>query len=150
MGQIKRNKRTFEFPKKKWDKTKLIFEKELVKKYGLKNKKELYVLSMKLKKARKAFKNFSNENKDFEKEELIQKYVKLGLLKKDEFFLDITQENFLNRRLQTIVFMNGFAKTILEARQKITHKKIKIFSKIKKYPGEIISSIEEKNISLEK
>ena len=42
MGDIKKTKRHFDKPKKRWDKARIETEREVKKKMGLKNKRELW------------------------------------------------------------------------------------------------------------
>ena len=56
--------------------------------------------------------------------ELLTHLKKLGILQETAVLdnvLDLTIEDILERRLQTIVFRKGLARTIFQSRQLITH-----------------------------
>ncbi|MFN3384470.1 MAG: 30S ribosomal protein S4, partial [Archaeoglobaceae archaeon] len=60
---------------------------------------------------------------------VIKKLQKFGILKENatlDDVLDLSVENFLERRLQTIVFRQGLAKTVKQARQMIVHGHIEV------------------------
>ena len=57
-------------------------------------------------------------------------------------------EDLLDRKLPTVIFKKGIAKTIQEARQMIVHKRILIDNKIVNSPNYIVSLAEEGLISL--
>jgi len=77
---------------------------------------------------------------------------KKGLLKSSEASIDnvlsLDKENLLERRLQTFVLKLGLAKTPKEARQLITHKKVKVNDRIVTIPSYLVKLDEEKSISL--
>ena len=47
-------------------------------------------------------------------------------------------KDYLERRLQTVVFKKGFTKTIKEARQKIVHRKILVDGKVLNKPSYLV------------
>lgn len=64
--------------------------------------------------------------------------------------LALKVENFLDRRLPTIVFKKGFAKTTQEARQMVVHKRVLIDNKTVNSPNYLVALSEENLISLKK
>jgi len=77
---------------------------------------------------------------------LINKLVKLGILGPDARFEDIlllTVEDILRRRLQSLVFEKGFAKTIYQARQFVVHGHIQVRGKKINAPSYIVKKEEE-------
>ena len=77
---------------------------------------------------------------------LITKLVKLGVLSPDARFEDIlllTVEDILRRRLQSLVFEKGFAKTIYQARQFVVHGHIQVRGKKINAPSYIVKKEEE-------
>jgi small subunit ribosomal protein S4 len=52
--------------------------------------------------------------------------------------LALDKKDYLNRRLQTVLFKNSLAPTIKSARQMIVHKKVLIDNKIMNSPSYII------------
>jgi small subunit ribosomal protein S4 len=77
---------------------------------------------------------------------LIKKLVRLGVLGPEaglEDVLLLTVEDILKRRLQTLVFEKGFAKTIYHARQLIVHGHIQVVGKKINAPSYIVKNAEE-------
>jgi len=74
---------------------------------------------------------------------------KLGLLKENQGFEEILNLNItsvMERRLQTIVHRKGFAKTMKQARQLITHSHIMINNKKIKSPSYLVDTEKEKSV----
>ncbi len=77
---------------------------------------------------------------------LIKKLVRLGVLGPEAALEDellLTVEDILKRRLQTLVFEKGFAKTIYHARQLIVHGHIQVVGKKINAPSYIVKNAEE-------
>lgn len=148
MGDPRRLRKKYEKPKKLYDAARIAEEKELVKKYGLKNKREIWKAESKLKKIRERAKKLILHPE--QQEDFLKKLYNMGLLKENATLDDVlalTKENILERRLQTIVFKKGLSKTIREARQLIVHRKIKVGDRICNVPGRLITREEENLIS---
>ena len=82
-------------------------------------------------------------------EELLTRLKRLGVLPETAVLddvLDLTVEDILERRLQTIVFRKGLAKTIHQARQLITHGHISIGKQRVTVPGYLVTREEENQI----
>lgn len=81
---------------------------------------------------------------------LIKKLVKLGVLGQEAGFEDVlllSVEDILKRRLQTMVFEKGLAKTIYQARQFVVHGHIQVRGKKINAPSYIVKRAEEEMIS---
>ena len=77
---------------------------------------------------------------------LSKKLIRLGVVGPEARFEDVlslTVEDLLKRRLQTIVFEKGFAKTIYQARQFIVHGHIQVVGKKIDAPSYIVKKEEE-------
>jgi len=77
---------------------------------------------------------------------LSKKLIKLGVIGPEARFEDVlslTVEDLLKRRLQSIVFEKGFAKTIYQARQFIVHGHIQVLGKKIDAPSYIVKKEEE-------
>ncbi|MCD6247764.1 MAG: 30S ribosomal protein S4 [Candidatus Diapherotrites archaeon] len=153
MGDPKKPKKTYERPRKPWVKQEIIMRKELCAKYGLKNKKELWkaeaILRNKRKTARELLALPLEERAERQKE-LIESLAKYGILKKDSTLddvLSLTVEAILERRLQTIVWRKGMARTIKQARQLIRHGHIAISGKRVTAPSYLVEKREENAIT---
>jgi small subunit ribosomal protein S4 len=149
---MKRAKKKYEKPVRKWDKARIEKEKELLKKFGLRRKKEIWRAEALLRKFRRlARKLIATPNKDEEKI-LIKKLSSLGILKEDSNVNDVLRlniEDILKRRLQTIVVEKGLANSIKQARQFIVHGKVKIGERKIVYPSYLVKIDEEDKIQVE-
>ncbi|MFP3284063.1 MAG: 30S ribosomal protein S4 [Candidatus Nanopusillus acidilobi] len=149
-----RNRKTWEGPTHPWQKDRIEEERQLLKQYGLKNKREIWKAATIARKIR-FYVRYLNAKKaagvDVSKEEekLKNRLVKFGLLNKNSDIseaLNITVREILERRLQTIVFRKGLAKTIKQARQLIVHRHIVIGDKVISSPGYLVKVDEEDKI----
>ncbi|MEM4152978.1 MAG: 30S ribosomal protein S4 [Candidatus Pacearchaeota archaeon] len=149
MGDPRRLHKRYKRPKKIFSKARIEEEKALLKKYGLKNMREIWRAETEINRIRNQAKKLILKPES--QEEFFNRLIKIGLIKKGATIDDVlalTKEQLLERRLQTIVFKKGLAKTIKEARQLITHKKIKIADNIVNIPSYIVKLDEEDKISL--
>ncbi|MEM5836184.1 MAG: 30S ribosomal protein S4 [Candidatus Aenigmatarchaeota archaeon] len=149
---MRRLKKKYETPRKPWDKERLEKEKELMKKFGLKNKRELWRAEAMLRKYRRMARELIAK-KDKEKERmLIEKLKRIGILREGNALDDIlalTVEDVLERRLQTIVYRKGLANSIKHARQLISHGHVKINGRKIQYPSYLVPLEEESGIEVE-
>lgn len=150
---MKRQRKKYEVPLKLWDKQRIEREKEIIKSFGLRRKKEIWVAEALLRKYRRMARNLAAK-KDKEKEKmLITKLTKLGLLQDNaslDDVLSLTIGNILERRLQTVLLRKGLANTARQARQFIVHRKVKIGEKKVPYPSYLVSKEEENKIQVER
>jgi len=148
---VKRQRKKYERPRKPWDKERILKEKTLLKTFGLRRKKEIWIAEALLRKYRRMARELAAK-KDKEKESiLIKKLIKLGLLQKGaglDDVLSLTPENILERRLQTVVFRKGVASTPKQARQFIVHGKILLNNRKITYPSYLVTSEEEGKITI--
>lgn len=148
---MKRFRKKYEKPKRPWDKARIEAEKELMKKYGLRRKKEVWKAEAILRKYRRIARDLlANYNAEKEKI-LIKKLSRFGLLSENSTLddvLSLTVENILDRRLQTIVFKKGFANTIKQARQFIVHGHVYIKDRKITYPSYLVPLNEENEIKV--
>lgn len=144
---MRRPRKTYARPTKRWDKSRIDEERQLVRDYGLKNKEELWKAKTVVSKFRsRARKQFTDETG---KEELFARLRKLGIFRKEatlDDVLGLTVESVLERRLQTLVLRKGFASTASQARQLITHRHIMIGRRVVDIPGYIVTVSEEKEL----
>jgi len=152
MGNPRRQRKKYSKPFKRWDKERIEKEKSLMKEYGLKNKKEIWKIASKLKgfkyQARRLVAKRS-EQAEIEKRQLLAKLYTLGLLDKDaklDDVLSLTENDLLERRLQTQVVRVGLARSIKQARQFITHEHIMVGDKVVNIPSYLVKRGEEQMI----
>ncbi|MBS3072069.1 30S ribosomal protein S4 [Candidatus Pacearchaeota archaeon] len=141
-----RKKKLYLRPRKAFEKTRIGEENVLVKKYGLKNKKEVWKTLAKVNYFRRRAKELARSPIE-EQEVLFGKLKAIGL-KVDSIsdVLGLSVEDLLARRLPTIVNKIGLATTPKQARQLVTHKKILVNGNVVNSPSYIVRVAEEKNI----
>ncbi|MBN1941377.1 MAG: 30S ribosomal protein S4 [Candidatus Diapherotrites archaeon] len=153
MGDIKKKKRKYESPRKRWDKQRIEEEREIVKRFGLKNKKELWRAETKLRKKKTQARDLLGlELEERLKQEriLVDSLAKLGLLDSKaglDDVLSIPTESLLERRLETIVWRKNLAGTVKQARQFITHGHIGINGRKINIPSYLVKKDEEDKIA---
>jgi len=143
-----RKHKKFSRPRKPFDITRIKNENEIVKKYGLKNKREIWKAKEKLDNIRRRAKLLINESNDEEQRQFLDKLNNLGY--KAEKVVDVlalTEEDVLGRRLQTIIVKKGICTTPKGARQLITHKHILVDGKIVNSPSYHVGIEEENKIN---
>ncbi|MBU2638097.1 MAG: 30S ribosomal protein S4 [Nanoarchaeota archaeon] len=127
MGDPKKQRKKYGTPRHPWKAERINEENKIQEEYGLKNKTELWKMDSILKKLKEQAKRLiSVSGEQAEKEEQLfrKRLEKMGLISegvKIENVLDLTVKELLERRLQTQVCRKGFAKSIKQARQFITH-----------------------------
>ncbi|MHA1481749.1 MAG: 30S ribosomal protein S4, partial [Candidatus Thorarchaeota archaeon] len=153
MGDPRKLKKKYVTPKRPFDSDRFEQELEFVGSYGLRNKRELWRHSTKLSNFRRNARNLLaldvSERGQLEGE-LVQKLISQGMLQRDSLLdnvLDLTIEDVLERRLQTIVFRKGLACSIYHARQLVTHGHIALDGARVSTPGRIITIGEEDRLA---
>ncbi len=123
---MRTQKKKFKRPLKTWESERINAEKQLTKKYGLKNKKEIWRAESLVKKIRTQAKSLITAEAG-KQEEFFDKLKRKGLIKGGsvEEILGLEKENIFERRLQTIV-SRKFNIPIKLARQAIVHGKVKV------------------------
>jgi len=155
MGDPKRQHRKFTRPYKRWDKNRIIEEHGLMRTYGLKNKKELWRARAELRRIRanaRALLAASGEEKELREKELLSRLHRLGLLPKDATLDDVLSldiRDILERRLQTMVWRKGLARTIYQARQFVVHGHVYVHGNRVTVPSYWVRRDEEGDILLD-
>ncbi|MCR4327282.1 MAG: 30S ribosomal protein S4 [Nanoarchaeota archaeon] len=147
---MKRKHKQYSRPKRPFDKARIDEEAVIKKKYGLKNKKEIWKADAKVRvmrqKAKKLIKATPEEQKI-----LFLRLQKLGLkVSSISDVLGLDKTNYLDRRLQTVVFKKGISPTVRTARQMISHKKILVSGSVIDSPSYIVPIEIENKIELKK
>lgn len=149
MGEPKRQRKKYESPRKPWDKALLEEELRLVGEYGLRNKRELRIAQTMLRKIRvhaRSLFGMTDERGHEERTKLIERLIKMGLLAPGatlDDVLKLTVRDILERRLQTVVYRKGLARTVYQARQLVVHGHIAIGDRVVTRPGYLVSRDEE-------
>tara|TARA_Y100000310_G_C20686881_1_gene819587 strand:- start:2800 stop:3366 length:567 start_codon:yes stop_codon:yes gene_type:complete len=142
-----KKRRKYSRPKKLYDKTRIEEENSLIKIYGLKNKEEIWKADAAIGRLRNRAKNLITASQE-EQEKLFNRLKNMGFkVEKISDILGLDKEDWLKRRLQSVLVKKGFAKP-REARQLIVHKHVAINSNIINVPGYIVKVDEEEKIKV--
>ncbi|ACX73489.1 ribosomal protein S4 [Methanocaldococcus vulcanius M7] len=158
MGDPRRRfKKSYETPNHPWIKDRIEREKELCKKYGLRRKREVWKAETILRKYRRQARRLISDRTEQGAKEAVQLFNvlrKYGILKIEDPTLDdvlsLTVEDILERRLQTLVFRKGLARTPRQARQLIIHRHIAVDGRVVTSPSYMVSVEEEDKIGYAK
>ena len=154
MGYPGKNKKSYNTPNHPWQAARIEPEVELVKRYGLRNKREVWKAHSELKKYRELARKLLAESTKgkveghvkTDMENIINRLKRYGLLKTDAVLDDILSldiNNFLERRLQTQVHKQGLANTPKQARQFIVHGHIAVAGRKITIPSYLVQTNEE-------
>mmetsp|Transcript_25333 Transcript_25333/g.80163 ORF Transcript_25333/g.80163 Transcript_25333/m.80163 type:complete len:248 (-) Transcript_25333:1064-1807(-) len=147
--------KTFKKPRRPFEKERLDSEMKIVGEYGLRNKRELWRVQMALSKIRKGARQLLTlDEKDarrlFEGEAIMRRMTRYGLLDetqtKLDFVLSLTPNDFLERRLQTLVFKLGLAKSVHHSRVLIRQRHIRVGKQIVNIPSFLVRVDSQKHI----
>lgn len=134
-------------PRKLYDKIRIEEENQLIEKYGLKNKEEIWKADAAIERLRSRAKNLITASRE-EQEKLFNKLNKIGFnVDKISDVLGLNKEDWLKRRLQSILVQKKMAKP-REARQLIVHKHVAIDNNIVNIPSYIVKVDEEDKIKV--
>ena len=154
MGDPKKSRKRYTPPRNPWRSDQLSQELFLLGTYGLRNKRELWRTQTRLSNFRKQARQLlaaPSETRGREEPKLLTHLGKLGLIQMGQSTLDdvlsLTVENVLERRLQTIVWRRGLAKSPYQARQLISHGHIALNQRRMTVPSYLVGSTEEGSLS---
>ncbi|MBA3063963.1 30S ribosomal protein S4 [Candidatus Woesearchaeota archaeon] len=151
MGAPKKQRKKYSTVLHPWQKARIEEEAILLREYGLKNKTEIYKMRSILKGFADQAKNLiTSKTKQAEKERiaLLNKLSNLGFITKTgnvDDVLDLSINDILDRRLQTLVYKKAMARSIGQARQFIVHEHIVLGNKIITVPSYLVP-VEEENL----
>ncbi len=153
MGDPRKLRKKYVGPKHPWRKQRIISEMPLMGKYGLRNKREIWKAQTQLRRYRSRARKLlalPEEIREQERHVLARKLYNLGLLESEDAPIDsilsLSVENFLDRRLQTMVYRLGLARTPYEARQLIVHRHITVKGRVVTVPSYHVMRGEESEI----
>jgi len=148
MGDIKKKRKMFSRPKKLFDRARMDEENVLIKRYGLKNKREIWKAKTAVSKLRQRAKKLIGKEVE-EQQGFFDKLSKMGIVVRDvSDVLALTEENLFERRLQTVLFKKKMANTVKGARQLIVHKNVLVDGNVVNIPSFIVTRDLEDKISL--
>jgi len=156
MGDPKFSRKKFEKPSHPWQEERIKEENDYIRHYALKNKKEFWKARSILKNIRAQARNlqarlrYGEKQAREEMDDLLEKLTHKGYLKGQDHtlndVLNLSVENILNRRLQTLVYHKGLAHSPKQARQFIIHGHIAVKGRRVTVPSYIIDKEEEPTI----
>ncbi len=135
---MKRKHKSYSKPKRPFDKARIDEESIIKKEFGLKNKREIWKANAQIKKMREKAKKLIGKNEKDQKV-LFNQLNKIGMdVHSIADVLALEIQNYLKRRLQTIVFKKELSQSVREARQLITHKKVLVNGRVIDKPSYIV------------
>ncbi len=152
MGDPRKLRKKFKRPMVPFEKARIDSELKYLGEYGLRNKREFWKHRFQLSKFRRIardLKTMPEHQQQIAFGELTNRLRSLGLVGNDattDDVLSLSVENILDRRLQTIVFKKGLARSIYQARQLVAHKHIAIRGKVISSPSYLVKAEEEDNL----
>jgi len=153
MGDPKKQRKKYETPRNRWSQDRLEEELKLLGQYGLRNKHELWHQKTELSKFRGIARSLISktpEEREKMENEILLRLKKMGILDQTAVLddvLDLTIEDLLERRLQTIVFRKGLTRSVFQSRQLITHGHVTIADRRITIPGYIVPKEKEEQIT---
>ncbi len=145
-----RKKKLFVRPKKAFESARIMEENELVKKYGLKNKREIWKTLAKITYYRRRAKELAKSSRE-EQEVFFSKLNALGLKTNSiADVLGLKVENLLERRLPSVMARKKIASSPKQARQMVAHKKVAVGGNVINIPSYIVPVAFENSISIRK
>jgi small subunit ribosomal protein S4 len=155
VGKPKFSSRKYETPSHPWQEDRIKEENELIKKYGLKNKREVWKAETVLRKyrgqTRELLAKIGGDDPQIKKEsdQLLMHLTRLNILPPNSTLDDVLAletESILGRRLQMLTYLKGLANTPVHARQLISHGHIAIAGRKITVPGYMVTKDEESEI----
>jgi small subunit ribosomal protein S4 len=149
MGDPKKQRKKYETPRHPWRKDQIDVELKLVGEYGLRNKRELWRVRTMLSEVRGIARSLlakTGEERLRLQKEYLSKLSRVGLLPEQteiDQVLDLDIKDILERRLQTMVYRTGLAKSIHQARQFVSHGHIMVGNRRVTVPGYLVSRRDE-------
>lgn len=144
------NTKFYETPNHPYQGGRIAEERELIGRYGLKSKEELWRAQSTLRSYRREARDLLAEfSRGEEAEAFLARLQRDGILSEDDglgdvLALDVT--DILERRLQTLVYRQGLANTIKQARQFVTHGHVIINGQCVQTPSYTVEVEEEDEI----
>ncbi|MFA0821955.1 MAG: 30S ribosomal protein S4 [Methanomethylovorans sp.] len=158
MGYPGKKRKSYDTPKHPWQAARMAEEVELIKTYGLRNKRELWKAQSVLRRFRADARRLLAESAEtehmtghlkLESEQILERLTSYSILKVDskiDDILGLKASALLERRLQTQVHRLGLARTPKQARQFITHGHIAINGQKVTVPGMMVTKEQEMHI----
>jgi small subunit ribosomal protein S4 len=153
-----KNTKFYETPNHPFQGERIAQEADLVGRYGLKNKEELWRTQSQLREFRREARRLLGEAQgdvdvaQREGAEFVQRLRRLGILGDEDDIsavLSLDATDLLERRLQTVAYRKGLANTPRQARQFITHGHVTVEGARVTVPSKKVSVTEENTVSFD-
>jgi len=153
MGDIKKIRKKYSKPSHPWRIDRITEQNQIIKEFGIPKKTELWKAIAKMgsfKHQAKGLSARSDAQAKIEQINLVKKLESMNLIKEAtlDAILSISLKDVLNRRLQTIVYKKGYAKSMSQARQMIIHRHILLGGRINSSPSYLVRLAEESSIEI--
>jgi len=154
MGDPRKARKRYSRPRSPWRADQLAQELYLLGTFGIRNKRELWKSQTRLSTVRKQARTLLAATEQVrlrEEKKLLTSLFRQGLVAENaalDDILNLTVEDVLARRLQSLVFKKGMAVSSLHARQLVAHGHVLIGERAITVPGYGVSRDEEGNIRL--
>ena len=138
-------------PRMIWNKNLIAEDKKILEEFGLRRKREIWRAKGILRDFRGRARELISLNDKKKEKELINKLVQLGMVKENatlDDVLSLSLSTVLERRLQTVVFKKGIAKTQNQARQMIVHGHMEVDGKTMSFPSYLLPKQEESTLKM--
>lgn len=152
MGDPRKQHKSYKTPNHPWQKARIESDKLLIRAYGLKNKKEIWKMDSKLESFKDQLRGAIADHEVQRKKEranTIKKIESLGLITPgagEDDVLGLKVDDIMERRLQTVIFRKGLARSPKQARQFITHGHITVDGKPITAPAFLLTKKEEATV----
>lgn len=149
MGHPKKQRKKYTTPLHPWEKDRMDAEDKLCRQYGLTSKREIWKMESFLRNYRRQARRLlaaSGPQAEIESKQLLERLRRLGLIAEGgtlDDVLGLTIEHVLGRRLQTLVYKKGLARSPHQARQFISHGHIAVGERRVTVPSYLVSVAEE-------
>eukprot|EP00756_Hemistasia_phaeocysticola_P027336 Hpha_TRINITY_DN16112_c0_g1::TRINITY_DN16112_c0_g1_i3::g.8862::m.8862/K02997/RP-S9e, RPS9; small subunit ribosomal protein S9e len=149
--------KVYKAPRRPFEKERLDKEMKMVGEYGLRCKREVWRVMLVLAKMRKVARTLltiepEHPRRLLEGAALLRRCQRYGLLDAEHMKLDyvlgLTVQDFFERRLQTLVFKHGLAKSVHHARVLIRQRHIAVGKQLVNVPSFMVRTDSEKHIEL--
>jgi len=154
LGDPRKARKTYSRPRSPWRADQLAQELYLLGTFGLRNKRELWKAQTRLSSVRKQARTLLAATaavRAREERKLLTSLHRQGLVVEGaalDDILNLTVEDVLSRRLQSLVFKKGLAISPLHARQLVVHGHVVIGDRSITIPGYLVRTNEEGSIKL--
>jgi SSU ribosomal protein S4P len=152
------NTKAYETPNHPYQGERIAREGDLVGRYGLKNKEELWRAESALRRYRREARRLIGEAQgdlaaaEAAGADFLDRLRRLGILGADadiSAVLELGVTDILERRLQTVVYRQGLATTPKQARQFVVHRHITVEGARVTRPSMMISTVAEESIAFD-